>query len=176
MFHLILRRRRITRSNISNTRRSVSFNINTRRGVSSGIQILTSNTSNTRGSFSSDIQTLISNISNTRRRVSFDIQTPRNNRRRISHYRYVILYIKREKKWLYLSDIHTLGSNITNTKREVFRISKYWELIHQTRGVFYVRSRHAPRSLSNTRRRISFDRAIFIWPWKMVSVSVRYLF
>ena len=93
MFHLILRRRRITRSNTSNTRRSVSFDINTRRGVSSGIQILTSNTSNTRGSFSSDIQTLISNISNTRRRVSFDIQTPRNNRRRISNYRYVILYI-----------------------------------------------------------------------------------
>ena len=119
MFHLILRRRRITRSNTSNTRRSVSFDINTRRGVSSGIQILTSNTSNTRGSFSSDIQTLISNISNTRRRVSFDIQTPRNNRRRISNYRYVILYIKREKKWLYLSDIHTLGSNITNTKRSI---------------------------------------------------------
>ena len=128
MFHLILRQRRITRitrSNISkcfiryqNTNKQC---INTRRGVSCGIQILRSNASNTRESVSSDIQTPISNISNTRS-VSSDIQTPRNNRRRICNYRYVILYIKREKKWLYLSDIHTLESNITNTKSSVSEI------------------------------------------------------
>ena len=80
MFHLILRRRRITRitrSNISNTRRSVSFDIKTP----------ISDISNTRKSVSFDIKTPISDISNTRRSVSSDIQTPRNSRRRISNYR-----------------------------------------------------------------------------------------
>ena len=38
-----------------------------------------SNISNTRGSVSSDIQTPRSNISKTGRSVSFDIQTPRSN-------------------------------------------------------------------------------------------------
>ena len=71
-------------SNISNTRMSVSSDIQTprsnmsnpRRSVSSDIQTPRSNISNTRRSVSSDIQTPRSNISYTRRSVSSDIHTP----------------------------------------------------------------------------------------------------
>ena len=66
MFHLISK---TPRSNISNTRGSVS----------SDIQTLSSNISNTRESVSSHIHTPRSNISKTGRSFSFDIQTPRSN-------------------------------------------------------------------------------------------------
>ena len=65
LFHLI----KTPRSNISDTRGSVSSDIHTP----------SSNISNTRKSVSYDIQTPRSNISKTGRSVSFDIQTPRSN-------------------------------------------------------------------------------------------------
>ena len=73
---------------LSNTRRSVSselqtprsYTSNMRTSVSSDFQILRSNISReTRRSVSSDIQTLRSNISNTRSSVSSDIPTQRSD-------------------------------------------------------------------------------------------------
>ena len=74
------------RSNISNTRKSDSSDIQTPRGTQTQERVFhliskhwESNISNTRKSVSSDIHTPTSNISNTRKSVSSDIQTPRSN-------------------------------------------------------------------------------------------------
>ena len=119
-----------TRRNISNTIRSVSFDIQTREGVFYLISntekqyikhekecfiwylTLRSNISNTRRSVLSDIQTCRSNVSNTRGSVSFDIQTPHQE----------VIYQTREGVF--------------------YLIYKHWKVIYQTRGVFYLIYKH----------------------------------
>ena len=137
-----------TRRNISNTIRSVSFDIPTREGVFYLISntekqyikhekecfiwylTLRSNISNTRRSVLSDIQTCRSNVSNTRGSVSFDIQTPHQE----------VIYQTREGVFYLISKRREV---IYQTRKEVFHlIFKHREVIYQTRGVFYLIYKH----------------------------------
>ena len=151
-----------TRRNISNTIRSVSFDIQTREGVF----YLISNTekqyikherkcfiwypntsprsdiSNTRRSVLSDIQTSRSNISDTKGSVSFDIQTPRSN---ISNTRSV------------LSDIQTLKSNISNTRSVLSDIQTLRSNISNTKGIVSFDVQTPKSNISNTKRSVSPD-------------------
>ena len=119
-----------TRRNISNTIRSVSFDIQTREGVF----YLISNTEKQYIKHEKECfiwyLTLRSNISNTRGSVSFDIQTPHQE----------VIYQTREGVFYLISKRREV---IYQTRKEVFHlIFKHREVIYQTRGVFYLIYKH----------------------------------
>ena len=73
-----------------------------------------------------------------------------------------------------------LAKTIRHPSQQIFErwTPRTQELPHQLARQSEAKRKQAPQSEANVcrRRRRKCNRVIFVWPWKMVSVSVRHLF